>query len=145
MFRSRLRSNLPRSADAMRNAFRFRLDRDGLQHFNFKQYLWLNESVRMGFTQAPSTALTTLALNMLFLAATTGSSGSLRSRGQRRRQHSLARQFAHECLLTAPPMGWIIPREVVLAWVRAHCAATRDPRAAGHGDPNLQGGHLPGS
>ena len=99
----------------MLTTFRFRLDRNGFQHFNFRQHLWVNASVRMAFTQAPSTALTTLALNILSLAATAEPSGL--AQAGLRRQLRLARKFAQECLLTAPATRWIIRREVVLTWV----------------------------
>lgn len=119
-------------------AFRFRLDCDGQQHFNFSQCIWISASVPMAFTQAPSKALTTLALNMICLASSTRV-GRGRVPSQRRKERRLARQFALTCLLTAPAGGWVIPRQVVTDWIDAHSllsrgavrSATRAPTAIG--------------
>jgi len=101
-------------------AFRFRLDCDGQQHFNFSQCVWISASVPMAFTQVPSRALTTLALNMIFLASDRCMDRRGRVQSQRREARRLAPQFAVSCLLSAPAGGWVIPREVVADWVATH-------------------------
>jgi len=108
--------------------FRFHQDRDGHQHFNFHQRVWLDAAVPMAFTPGSWRPLMTLALNMLVLATeperrqTSALQPSRRARG-------LARQFAEECLRTAPAMGWVIPCEVVRSWLTAHPPAARSPSA----------------
>lgn len=98
------------------------VDSRGRQHFNFQQRIWLHPGIPMAYTKVPSTAMTTLAANLLALA--------LRERGERsearleaalaaRSALALARQFSTECLLQAPDAGWVIPRAAIRAWLAA--------------------------
>jgi hypothetical protein len=89
--------------------FRYYIDRHGAQHFNFQQQLWLERSVAMAFTSVPTTALETLAINLLALAS--GHAGT--------RLKLLARDFCEQCLLGAPQQGWVLPRPVIQAWMEA--------------------------
>lgn len=90
-----------------RRVFRFRLDRNGRQHFNFPQSVWISASVPMSFTPAPSIALTTLALNMLLMASSTQASRQAPSRWRQDRR--VAQRFALACLLTAHLMDGSFP------------------------------------
>ncbi len=83
----------------------------------------------MACTRAHSTALTTLAVNLLTRA--------LEERDRRaaagvtrRRAIGLARQFAEDCLLTAPEDAWVIPRDTIRAWIRARSRSRPLPGAA---------------
>src|SRR5208283_3432607 len=73
MRRSVKNKQRPRDARAGGNAaeveFRYCLDRRGTQHFNFEQRVWIERSVAMAFTPVRTTALETLAINLLTLAA----------------------------------------------------------------------------
>lgn len=96
--------------------FRYYVDSRGIQHFNFEQKIWRNPSVQMAVTPVMTTALETLAINLL--AYTTHEPHDRRrvcvtSKGLVR----LARRFCAECLLTARPGGWVIPRCTIEAWL----------------------------
>jgi hypothetical protein len=98
--------------------FRYRLDRSGQQHFNFPQRVWVRASVAMACTRAPSTALTTLALNMLVLALVETANRKIPT--DRHIGRKLAQRFAVECLLSAPASAWVIPKAVVRTWAATH-------------------------
>ena len=97
--------------------FRYHVDRAGRQHFNFAQRVWLRRSVRMACTRAHSTALATLAANLLAMVLEECERSAAR-KASRRRAIGLARQFAEDCLLTAPEDGWVMPRDAIEAWIR---------------------------
>jgi hypothetical protein len=86
--------------------FRFFIDQHGRQHFNFKQQRWLTASVEMAFTRVYSTALKTLAANMLALYGIPGRSAVL-----------LAPAFCRECLMGAPDRAWALPMATIEAWL----------------------------
>lgn len=111
-----------------RTEFRYHVDRAGRQHFNFAQRVWLRRSVRMACTRAPSTALVTLAVNLLTMV--------LEERDRRaavgvtcQRAIGLAQQFAEDCLLTAPEEAWVMPRDAIEAWIRTR-SVSRVPSGA---------------
>jgi hypothetical protein len=86
--------------------FRFFVDRRGRQHFNFRQTLWLDAAVEMAFTRVYSTALKTLAANILAQALDKPA----------RRAVQLAPTFTRECLMGAPDKAWALPRSTIEAW-----------------------------
>jgi hypothetical protein len=99
--------------------FRYFVDSNGRQHFNFVQRVWLQPQVEMAVTPVPTVALATLAVNLLTevtrerdYAAVVGITS--------RRVMQLASKFCDECLLTARGNGWVIPRASVKSWVAAH-------------------------
>jgi hypothetical protein len=51
--------------------YRYFIDRQGRQHFNFRQRVWLDASVQMACTRGYSLALETLALNLLTMVTRT--------------------------------------------------------------------------
>lgn len=82
----------------------------------------------MACTRAPSTALVTLAVNLLTMV--------LEERDRRaavgvtcQRAIGLARQFAEDCLLTAPEEAWVMPRDAIEAWIRTR-SVSRVPSGA---------------
>ena len=99
--------------------FRYFVDSNGRQHFNFVQHVWLQPRVEMAVTPVLTVALETLAVNLLtevtkerdYVAAVGITS---------RRAMQLAPTFCDECLLTAHGNGWVIPRASVKSWVAAH-------------------------
>jgi hypothetical protein len=96
--------------------FRYYVDSRGCQHFNFEQRIWRNPSVQMAVTPVMTIALETLALNLL--AHIRGEPDDrarvgVTSKGLVR----LARRFCAQCLLTASPAGWEIPRCTIEAWL----------------------------
>jgi len=105
-------------AAAAPQEFSYCMDRRGTQHFNFEQYLWIERSVAMAFTSVRTTALETLAINLLALAAQRDDARPLRG-CNRARLLPLAREFCEECLLGAPQQGWVLPRPVIQAWMHA--------------------------
>jgi len=135
--RSRRCARIARAADPARNAralaappedICFHIDRDGRQHFNFKQQIWLDPAVPMACTRVHSTALTTLAINLLTLV--------LRRRDYHaaigtvsRRAVVLAREFSDDCLLRAPGQAWVMPRSAIRAWVDSRRRARAIGRA----------------
>jgi hypothetical protein len=99
--------------------FRYFVDSNGRQHFNFVQHVWLQPQVEMAVTPVPTVALETLAVNLLTevirerdYAAAVGITS--------RRVMQLASIFCDECLLTARGNGWVIPRASVRSWIAAH-------------------------
>jgi len=120
-------ANVTRGASPLRQPRDFRCyrDRDGRQHFNFAQRLWLQPAVRMACTRTSSTAVITLALNVLALAMP---ATRLVSAGRTRRALLLARAFSEDCLLSAPDSGWVIPRSAVTAWLQSRSRSGRRPR-----------------
>jgi hypothetical protein len=96
--------------------FRYYLDSRGYQHFNFKQRLWPNPSVRMAVTPVMTIALETLAVNLLAHVTGERSDRACPSINPRRLAR-LARRFCAQCLLTACPAGWVIPRCTIEAWL----------------------------
>ena len=99
--------------------FRYFVDSNGRQHFNFVQRVWLQAQVEMAVTPVPTVALETLAVNLLTevtrerdYAAVVGITS--------RRVMQLASMFCDECLLTARGNGWVIPRASVKSWIAAH-------------------------
>ncbi len=103
-------------ASTVNRDFCYFLDRDGRQHFSFPQRIWLQPRVRMARTLAPSTALSTLAVNLLAQAMSERRT-SARSASARARR--LARSFCQQCLLPAPEKSWAIPRAAILEWIDA--------------------------
>jgi len=99
--------------------FRYFVDSNGRQHFNFPQRVWLEARVEMAVTPVPTVALETLAVNLLtevtrerdYVAAVGVTS---------RRVMQMASTFCDECLLTARGNGWVIPRASVKSWIAAH-------------------------
>ena len=98
--------------------FRYYIDRHGAQHFNFQQQLWIERSVAMAFTSVRTTALETLAINLLALASAPARTPRIRI-GTPARLKPLARDFCEQCLLGAPQEGWVLPRPVIQAWMEA--------------------------
>ncbi len=92
--------------------FRYYIDRRGAQQ------LWIVRSVAMAFTPVRTTALETLAINLLALASAEPTVHGRRS-GLPARLKPLAREFCEQCLLGAPQEGWVLPRPVIQAWMHA--------------------------
>jgi hypothetical protein len=116
-----------------RGDFRYYLDASGCQHFNFQQTMWRKPSVQMAVTPVMTIALETLALNLLtHVTDGCGDRGRLRvaSKGLLR----LARRFSTECLLTACPEGWVIPRSTIEEWLASNWPSGR-PATVGFRDP----------
>jgi hypothetical protein len=98
--------------------FRYFIDRQGRQHFNFRQRVWLDASVQMACTRGYSLALETLALNLLTMVTRTRdyrAAVGLTSR----RAVLLAPSFSRECLLGAPDDAWALPKASIKAWVQS--------------------------
>jgi hypothetical protein len=96
--------------------FRYYVDFRGCQHFNFDQRIWRNPSVQMAVTPVMTIALETLAINLL--AHITGERGDGAHVGVTSKALvKLARRFCVQCLLTACPAGWVIPRCTIEAWL----------------------------
>jgi hypothetical protein len=86
--------------------FRFFVDPRGHQHFNFRQTIWLDASVDMAFTRVYSTALKTLAANLLTQALDRPA----------RQAVQLAAAFSRECLMGAPDRAWSLPKSTIESW-----------------------------
>lgn len=110
----------PKRGPRSREQLRCFVDHKGRQHFNFRQEVWLDPAVAMAYTKVASTALTTLAANLLALA--------LAERDRRRTSYLqvamasrfavvFARRFSEECLLPAPDEGWVMPCTAIRAWL----------------------------
>ena len=118
----RSRSSSARRAEDLPPAdlkFRYFVDSNGRQHFNFVQHVWLQPQVEMAVTPVLTLALETLAVNLLTevtrerdYVAVVGITS--------RRVLQLAVTFCNECLLTAHGSGWVIPRASVKSWMTAH-------------------------
>jgi hypothetical protein len=96
--------------------FRYYVDFRGRQHFNFEQKIWLKPSVQMAVTPVVTLALQTLAINLL--------ARTVRECDDKtivvitfKRLLKLAKRFCAECLLTASPAGWVIPRSSIEGWL----------------------------
>jgi hypothetical protein len=96
--------------------FRYYVDFRGRQHFNFEQKIWLKPSVQMAVTPVMTLALQTLAINLL--------ARTVRECNDKtivvitfKRLLKLAKRFCAECLLTASPAGWVIPRSSIEGWL----------------------------
>jgi hypothetical protein len=107
--------------------FRYFIDRQGRQHFNFRQRVWLDASVQMAYTRVYSVALKTLAVNLLTLVtrkrdfqAAVGFTS--------RRVVLLAPSFCRECLLGAPDEAWALPKATIKAWLESRLRARTAPR-----------------
>jgi hypothetical protein len=99
--------------------FRYFVDANGRQHFNFVQHVWLQPQVEMAVTPVPTVALETLAVNLL--TEVTRERDYVAVIGvTSRRVMQLASIFCDECLLTARGNGWVIPRASVRSWMAAH-------------------------
>jgi hypothetical protein len=104
----------PRTLSANRH-FRYYMDSRGFQNFNFQQRM--------------TTALETLALNLLtYIARESGYRTRLGITSKR--MVRLARRFCSECLLTASPEGWVIPRSAIEAWLASQQSLQVTPRNA---------------
>jgi hypothetical protein len=107
--------------------FRYFIDRQGRQHFNFRQRVWLDASVQMACTRVYSLALKTLAVNLLTMAT--------RKRDYQaavgftsRRVVLLAPSFSRECLLSAPDEAWALPLASIKAWLGSRLRARASPQ-----------------
>lgn len=113
--RQRIRPKSPRTPRHPGD-FRYYVDARGHQHFNFEQRVWLDRSVQMAVTPVMTIALETLALNLLAHSAGECAGGT-RVAAASRSPVKLARRFCAQCLLTAHPAGWVIPRATIEAWL----------------------------
>ena len=95
--------------------FRYYVDFRGRQHFNFEQKIWLKPSVQMAVTPVVTLALQTLAINLL--ARTVRECDDKTIVITFKRLLRLAKRFCAECLLTASPAGWVIPRSSIEGWL----------------------------
>jgi hypothetical protein len=98
--------------------FRFQMDKRGKQHFNFNQEIWLDPTVQMAHAPVYTTALKTLAVNLLTL--------TINKRDRRaavgitsRTAISLAPSFCRQCLMGAPGKAWALPRATIEAWLES--------------------------
>jgi len=99
--------------------FRYFVDSNGRQHFNFVQHVWLQPQIEMAVTPVPTVALETLAVNLL--TEVTRERNYVAAVGiTSRRVMQLASMFCDECLLTAHGNGWVIPRASVRSWMAAN-------------------------
>jgi hypothetical protein len=112
---------------ARNDEFRYFVDRQGRQHFNFRQRVWLDATVQMAYTRVYSIALITLAVNLLTLVtrkrdfqAAVGCTS--------RRVVLLAPSFSRECLLGAPDEAWAVPRTTIKAWLESRVRTAPRPR-----------------
>jgi len=133
MRRSDENNHRPRAARTLaQDEFRYCLDRHGTQHFNFEQRVWIERSVAMAFTSVRTTALETLAINLLALAAQRGG-----ERPERRRNPTrlipMVQNFCEQCLLGAPQEGWVLPRPAIRAWMLAQRRHRGEKRRDGAG------------
>ncbi len=102
-----------------RDEFRYFLDHQGRQHFNFTQRVWLDASVQMACTRVYSTALATLAVNLLTYA-TRARDCQAAVGFTSRRALALAPAFSRECLLSAPDQAWVLSKAAIRAWLDSH-------------------------
>ena len=113
-----------RRSDHRNAEFRFFLDRDGRQHFNFKQQIWLDSSVQMAYTRVYSTALKTLAVNLLTLV--TDKRDFRTAIGlTSRKVLLLAPSFSRQCLIGAPETAWALPRSTIESWLESQARRRR--------------------
>jgi len=95
------------------------VDAAGRQHFNFAQQIWLDASVQMAYGRVYTTALETLAVNLLSMATPERNHRTAIGVASRRAV-SLARAFCEECLFGGPEDAWVLPRQTVKAWLASH-------------------------
>jgi hypothetical protein len=100
--------------------YRFCVDQRGRQHFDFEQTIWLDRSVAMAFTRVYSTALKTLAANLLAHALDKSA----------RAATELAPAFSRECLMGAPDQAWVLPKSTIEAWFESRQRRMRRQRKA---------------
>jgi hypothetical protein len=108
--------------------FRYFVDRQGRQHFNFRQRVWLDVSVQMAYTRVYSVALKTLAVNLLMLV-TPKRHYQAAARLTSRQAVLLAPSFIRECLLGAPDEAWALPRVTIEAWLESRLRVRAGPRS----------------
>jgi hypothetical protein len=97
-------------------AIEFFLDPAGRQHFNFSQQVWLDPAVQMAYTHLPTTALRTLAVNVLTLiTAERDYRAAIGTTSKRAIRY--AQRFCDDCLLTASEYSWALPRETLEQWL----------------------------
>jgi hypothetical protein len=115
---SRTNTRYRKNALPSKGEFRFRVDQQGRQHFNFRQQIWLDESVAMAHTPIYTMALKTLAVNLLTMTlnvrnvrAAIGSTSKTAL--------SLAPAFSKQCLLGAPSGAWILPKTTIEGWLES--------------------------
>jgi hypothetical protein len=120
-------SNRQGQSRYVHDEFRYFIDRQGRQHFNFRQQVWLDASVQMAYTSVYSVALKTLAVNLLTLVT--------RKRDYQaavgltsRRVVALAASFSRECLLGAPNQAWALPKASIKAWLDSRLRVRSLPR-----------------
>jgi hypothetical protein len=117
--RRRLASRTTRPECSPRNGeFRYFIDRQGRQHFNFRQRVWLDASVQMAYTRVYSVALKTLAVNVLTMT-TRKRDYQVAVGFTSRRVVLLAPSFIRECLLDAPDGAWALPKSSIKAWLES--------------------------
>jgi hypothetical protein len=104
--------------------FRYYVDAQGRQHFNFAQRVWLRASVDMAVTPVLTMALETLAVNLL-THMTRRHDCSAAVGVTSRRVLRLAPLFCSECLLTARAEGWVMPRATIREWLISHARTAR--------------------
>lgn len=117
----RRRSTRRQEKSALRrldDEFRYFVDRQGRQHFNFRQRVWLDASVQMAYTRVYSVALKTLAVNLLMLV-TPKRNYQAAVRLTSRQAMLLAPSFIRECLSGAPDAAWALPRTAIEAWLES--------------------------
>ncbi len=73
----------------------------------------------MACTRVHSTALATLAVNLLTLVLHERDYDTAIGTS-RRRAMVLAHAFSDECLLSAPEQAWVMPRSAIRAWIDSH-------------------------
>jgi hypothetical protein len=98
--------------------FRYFIDRQGRQHFNFRQRVWLDASVQMAYTRVYSVALKTLAVNLLMMVMAKRDYHAA-TRLTPRQAGLLAPSFVRECLSGAPDEAWALPRTTIEAWLES--------------------------
>jgi hypothetical protein len=108
--------------------FRYFVDRQGRQHFNFRQRVWLDVSVQMAYTRVYSVALKTLAVNLLMLV-TPKRDYRAAVRLTSRQAVLLAPSFIRDCLLGAPDEAWALPTTTIEAWLESRLRTRVGPRS----------------
>lgn len=126
--RGRPSNRRTRSKCVLRNdEFRYFVDRQGRQHFNFRQRVWLDASVQMAYTRVYSVALKTLAVNLLTLVTRKRDFQAAVGHTSRR-VVLLAPSFIRDCLLGAPDGAWALPRTTIKAWLESQLRARKSLR-----------------
>jgi hypothetical protein len=107
--------------------FRYFIDRQGRQHFNFRQRVWLDASVQMAYTRVYSVALKTLAVNLLMMVMAKRDHHAA-ARLTPRQAGLLAPAFVRECLSGAPDEAWALPRATIEAWLESRLRGRQGSR-----------------